>query len=121
MAKQNIVSKGNLKMVGKWSFIGGLVLAVLAAFLTGYATTVALLLFLLGFFVGFLNITERDSNKFLLGAIALLLGGVASLNAVSIFGGFSTYLAAIFTNFIAFVGAAALVVAIKVIFETSKD
>lgn len=121
MAKQKVVSKENLKLVGKWAFLAGLLLAILAAFLTGYATLVALLLFVLGLFVGFLNISERDSNKFLLGAIALLTGGIASLSAVSIFGGVSTYVGAILTNFIAFVGAAALVVAIKVIFETGRD
>lgn len=118
---KNVMSKQNMKLVGKWSFIGGLLIAILAAFLTGYGTAVALLLFVLGLLVGFLNVSEKDSTKFLLGTIAILTGGIASLNAISILGGLSTILGAVLANFIAFVGAAGLVVAIKVIFETSRD
>jgi len=110
----------NLKFVGKWAFLVGLVIAVIASFLTGYATTVALVLFVLGLVVGFLNISEKDSNKFLVANIALLTGGIASISAVSILGIVSSYLNTILGSFVAFVSAAALVVAIKAIFETTK-
>ena len=110
----------NSKFVGKWAFVVGLVIAVIASFLTGYETTVALVLFVLGLVVGFLNISEKESHHFLIALIALLTGGVASLNAISMFGIVSTYLTAVLGSFIAFVSAAALVVAIKAIFETSK-
>lgn len=109
------------KFVGKWAFLVGLVIAVLASFLTGYETTIALVLFVLGLVVGFLNISEKDSNKFLLAAIALLTGGIASMSALSMFGVVSTYLTAMIGSFVAFVSAAALVVAIKAIFETGKN
>jgi len=112
--------KMNSKFVGKWAFVVGLVIAVIASFLTGYETTVALVLFVLGLVVGFLNISEKESHHFLIALIALLTGGVASLNAISMFGIVSTYLTAVLGSFIAFVSAAALVVAIKAIFETSK-
>jgi uncharacterized membrane protein len=108
------------KFVGKWAFIVGLVVAILASFLTGYATIVAFVLFLLGLVVGFLNISEKDSNKFLLATIALLTGGIASISAISMLGVVSTYLVAILGSFVAFVSAAALVVAIKAIFETGE-
>jgi hypothetical protein len=114
------VAKKNLKMAGKWAFLIGLIIAVLASFI-GYPTVVALVLFLLGLIVGFLNISEKESHKFLLAAIALLTGGIASMSAVSMLGVVSTYLVAILGSFVAFVSAVALVVAIKVIFETSKD
>ena len=110
----------NIKFVGKWAFLIGLVIAVLASFLTGYATTIALTLFILGLVVGFLNISEKDSNKFLVANIALLTGGIASITAISIIGVVSSYLNTILGSFVAFVSAAALVVAIKAIFETGK-
>lgn len=113
--------KVKLKLVGKWTFLAGLLIAVLASFLTGYETTVALVLFFLGLVVGFLNISEKDSSKFLIGNIALLTGGIASMSAISMLGLVSAYLVAILGSFVAFVSAAALVVAIKVIFETGKD
>ncbi len=109
------------KLVGKWAFLVGLIIAVLASFLTGYAATVALALFVLGLIVGFLNISEKDSNKFLLASIALLSGGIASITAISMLAVVSTYLNAILGSFVAFVSAAALVVAIKAIFETGKN
>ncbi len=111
----------NLKFVGKWAFLVGLVIAVLASFITGYATIVALVLFLLGLVVGFLNISQRDSTKFLLATIALLTGGIASITALSILGVVSTYLTDILGSFVAFVSAAALVVAIKAVFETGRN
>lgn len=110
-----------LKFVGKWAFIVGLVIAVLASFLTGFATTVALVLFLLGLVVGFLNVSGKDSTKFLLATIALLVGGLASMTALSVFGIVSVYLSTIVGNFIAFVSAAALVVAVKAVFETGRN
>jgi uncharacterized membrane protein len=109
-----------LKPIGKWAFLAGLVIVVLASFLTAYGTVVALILFLLGLVVGFLNISEKDSNKFLVANITLLTGGIASMSALSMLGVLSTYLVRILANFVAFVSAAALVVAIKAIFETSK-
>jgi len=108
------------KFVGKWAFLVGLVIAVLASFLTGYATAVALVLFLLGLVVGFLNISEKNSSKFLLATIALLSGGIASMSALAMLGVVSAYLVTILGSFVAFVSAAALVVALKAIFETSK-
>lgn len=110
-----------LKFFGRWAFLVGLGIAVLASFITGYATTVALVLFLLGLVVGFLNISQKDSTKFLLATIALLTGGIASITALSIFGVVSTYLSVILGNFVAFASAAALVVAIKAVFETGRN
>ena len=110
-----------LKFVGKWAFIVGLIIAVLASFITGYAMIVALVLFLLGLVVGFLNITGKDSSKFLLATIALLAGGLASMTALSVFGVVSTYLSSILGSFIAFVSAAALVVALKAVVETGRN
>ena len=108
------------ELIGKWAFLIGIIIAVLAGFVTGYATTFALVLFLLGLIVGFLNISEKESTHFLIAAIALLTGGIASISAISMLGVSIDYVNTIIGNFVAFVSAAALVVAIKAIFETSK-
>lgn len=108
------------KFFGKWAFLVGLIIAVVASFVGGYAATIAMVLFLLGLLVGFLNVTEKDSTKFLVANIALLIGGIASLSAISVLGIVSAYVNAILGNFIAFVSAAALVVAVKAIFEAGK-
>lgn len=111
----------NWDLVGKWSFTLGLVIAILAAFITAVSeSTVLLILFILGLLVGFLNIAEKNSTKFLTGLIALFLIGASSLGALAVFGMVETYLVQIVSNFLAFVGASGLVVSIKVLFETSK-
>lgn len=108
------------ELIGKWAFLIGLIIAVVAGFVTSYATTVALVLFILGLVVGFLNIAEKNSVKFLVATIALLAGVTASISALSMLGVVVSYASAVLGNFVAFVSAAALVVAIKAVFETGK-
>lgn len=97
----------NLTKIGHWSFLGGLVLSVLAGFIQ--IPSFPLILFILGLVVGFLNIKERESVPFLISVIALLMMGVAGLQLGTLTG----TVAPIFNNFIAFVAAAGIVVAIK--------
>jgi len=110
-----------LDLIGKWAFIIGLLIAIIAAFVTAVqASTVLLILFILGLIVGFLNIDKKNTTEFLVSVIALL--AVGSLGALAI-GQLSTavsYLETILGNFIVFVAAAALVVSIKAIIVTSK-
>jgi len=110
----------NPSIVGKWAFIIGLVIALLASFITGYATVILSILFILGLIVGFLNITEKEIIKFLVGVITLLLLGVASIQVLSFLQVIGQYINSVLGNFISFVSAAGLVVAIKAIIETSK-
>jgi len=59
----------NRQTIGKWAFIVGLIMAVLAGlfFQPDWAIWV---LAVLGVIVGFLNITGEDTRSFLLAAIA---------------------------------------------------
>ncbi len=106
--------------IGMWAFLIGLIVAVLAVFITGYAKEVAVVLFILGLVVGFLNINDKDLIKFLVAVIALASIGTASLGALAILGTVSAYISSIVLNFVAFVSAAGLVVAIKAIVEAAK-
>ncbi len=122
-----VTSKTKMKndQIGKWAFLIGLIIAVIAAFVPSttaatYGTYIALALFILGLIVGFLNITEKDLSKFLLAVIVLLVLGSASLNVLDILKIVNDYLKSILGNFIAFVSAAGLVVSIKSILEASK-
>ena len=110
-----------LDLIGRWTFIAGLVIAVLAAFVTAVSTTtVLLILFILGLIVGFLNIDKKNTTEFLVAVIALL--AVGSLGALSVGQLVTTigYLQTILSNFIVFVAAAALVVSLKAIIVTGK-
>ena len=116
-----MAKKNNLDMVGKWAFIIGLALAILAGLLdvAGVYTVpqLALILVILGLIVGFLNIAEKDTVKLLVAIIALMAVGNAALATIP---AVNTYLIAILQNFVAFVGAAGLVVAVKVALMATK-
>ena len=109
----------NLGLIGKWAFVIGLALAIIAGLILDIYTVpnLGLILVILGLIVGFLNIAEKDTIKLLISIIALM--SVGSLT-VSIIPTISSYLEAMLTNIVIFAGSAGLVVAIKAIIETTK-
>lgn len=105
-----------MQHVGKWAFIVGLVLAVLAGI--GFNQPwFAWLLALLGLIVGFLNVTAGETQGFLLAAIGLMLSANA-VQGIPFVGGSATQ---ILSNVVAFIAAAVLVVALRALFETVRD
>jgi len=107
-----------LEQIGHWSFIMGVIMAIVAG-LAGavYAEAAALLLVVLGIIVGFLNITQKEVYNFLIAAIALLLTGAAGLEKLPAIG---SYIGPILTNISTFVAPAAVIVALKAVFELGK-
>jgi len=99
--------------VGKWTFTIGILLAVLAGFIDWAAIPVILIV--LGLIVGFLNIDEKEAERFLVAAIALLIIGTASISSLFTSGRFAGQTQLILNNFISFVSASALVVALKTV------
>lgn len=109
----------DLEQVGKWAFIAGLVVALLTGFLA--VPMAALALFVLGLIVGLLNIADKETEKFLIAAIALIVLDVASIQTLAILGTtIGAALNTILASVIAFVGASALVVAIKAIIDLGR-
>ncbi len=104
-----------MAQVGKYAFIAGVVLAILAGFVPG--TWIPVALALLGLVVGLLNITAAETRSFLLAAIGLVVG-VSSIQSLPWVG---DWLATVFGHLVVFIGPALLVVALKSLFETAKD
>ena len=115
MAKKS----NNLGLVGKWAFIIGLALAIIAGLIQGVyiIPSLMLILVILGLIVGFLNISERNTVKLLVAIIALMMVGGVTLSAIPTI---NMYLEAILANILIFASGAGLVVAIKAIIETTK-
>ena len=74
----------NLATIGKWAFIIGLVIAVLAG-LFFQPEGVIWVLVVLGVIVGLLNVTAEETRGFLLASIALTISATA-LNTLPIIG-----------------------------------
>ncbi len=102
--------------IGKWAFIAGLVIAVLAGifFQPAWAIWVVAIL---GLVVGFLNVTAEDTRGFLLAAIALTLSATA-LNTIPVVG---TALSLVLPMVVAFVAGATIVVALKELFKAARS
>jgi hypothetical protein len=101
--------------IGKWAFIVGLVIAVLAGlfFQPGWAIWV---LAILGVIVGLLNVTAEDTQSFLLASIALTLSATA-LNTVPIVG---TALSYVLPFVVAFTAGATIVIALVELFRAAR-
>lgn len=109
----------DMEQIGKWAFIAGLVICLLTGFIA--VPMVALALFVLGLIVGLLHISTKETEKFLIATIAIVILGVASIQTLSILGTtISAALNTILASFIALAGAASLVVAVKAIVEMGK-
>lgn len=102
--------------IGKWAFVFGIVIAVLATLPTGIsAEASAWVLVVLGLVVGFLNVTAKESTEFLVATLALILIG----NSASIVLG--SFVAGSLGNIATFIAPAGLVVALKAIYVLGED
>jgi uncharacterized membrane protein len=112
------MEKGNFKL-GVWAFMVGLLLAIIVA-LIGKAndTWPIIVLAILGILVGLLNVTAKEVEKFLVAAIAFLL----SFNALSyVLDKIWADISVFFSLISVFMAAAAIVVAIKALYNLARD
>ena len=102
--------------IGKWAFIVGLVIAV-AGGLGVEQSWFGWVLAALGLIVGFLNVSDKETQTFLVAAIALIVAASA-VGAIPYVGDLVTQVIA---NLVLFLGGAVLVVALKSLFAVAKD
>lgn len=111
--------------IGKYSFIGGVVLAVILGLPIALGAAKAWLmslLVLLGLIVGFLNVADKATKDFLLIATILVIVSYAG-SAGAILGGvqfIGNFLQGIFNSIMAFVVPAAIVVGLQAVYVLAK-
>jgi hypothetical protein len=111
--------------VGSLAFILGVVISIIAGIVAGmvtaYAGVIILVLVILGLIVGFLNVADKEIQPFLIAAIALIAIGTTSLLPLdTLYNGLGTVLTAMLRNIAAFVAPAALIVALKAVYNLAK-
>ena len=103
--------------VGHWAFLIGVVLALIAGLVPQLQTPrVAWVLVGLGLVVGLLNVKQKESQPFLLAAVALLLAAGSATNILKL--GWLVYL---LENVVTFIFPAAFVVAFKMLWQLASD
>lgn len=101
---------------GHWIFLIGVLVAILAGFISIPYLTVILII--AGTVVGILNIKEAEVQSFLLASIAIVVVGSAGLQILA---GVGTYVESVLKNVVTFVAPAALVVALKSVWTLAKS
>lgn len=103
--------------LGRYLFVAGLVIAVLAGLIFSSAAWVTWVLAILGLAVGFLNVSGDETRGFLLAGIAFILTATA-LQSVPVIG---EYLTAILNYVVIFVSGAILVIALQALFDIGSE
>jgi len=115
------------KNAGEYAYLITLVIAVLAgiAAAAGFGASgyVALLLVILGVIVGFLNISEKETNAFLVATIALIVASLGAsvtgttgvFSALDVVPGLGRLINAIVANIAIFAAPAAIIIAVKAV------
>ena len=117
---------GGPGMLGSWSFLVGLLLAVLLGVgLTGpYATQMYWVIFLLGVVVGLLNITSQETSAFLTAGTVLVLVsylGADVLGAAVQSGLGLDRLVSVLQSILTLFVPATIVVAVRAVFSLARN
>ena len=105
-----------MEKLGKWAFVAGLALCLIAAFFWELVVF-AWVLVVLGIIIGLLNVQESETQRFLLAAIAVTVAA-SGLQEIPYLG---TWLSKVFEYFVVLIGPAAVVVAVRSLFQTAAD
>ncbi len=111
---------GAYERFGHWAFLVGAFIAIIAGLLFRKVDSQLIIpvLFLLGVVVGLLNIKAKEITEFLIAAITLLLAAaVANFASIEFVG---LYINAILANIVSFVAPAAVIVALKAVWELAN-
>ncbi len=115
--------------VGKWAFIVGALLAVLMGILEavgqdlGTNVWLVLLLLVLGLVIGFVNISAKEVQPFLVASIAVLVTAVAANLVVgnTLFAPLGDILVNVANDVVLVVAPAALIVALRAVYGFAAE
>jgi len=127
-----MVIKSKENSVGAWAFLIGVILALVIGVstklipipaLTRYSAQIYAILSILGIIVGFLNVTGKESQTFLLaGAVLVIVSrfGMDSVTGSLIGIGVGDTVASIFAALLVLFVPATIIVALKTVFSIAK-
>ncbi len=119
MAKAKVKTKA-IALVGPAAFYIGLLIALVAAFITP-SGWLFVGLAVLGVIVGLLNITAREIGPFLFAAIAFIVAALGMQSLITLTGvAVPVELTRLAANITTLVGAGAIIIALRAIYEVSK-
>lgn len=111
------MAKGNMKgSIGKWAFLIGLIIAVIAAFF-GLNANLLIALVVIGLIVGLLNVTEKEVTPFLMSGAVLIIASYFGITMMSDV----PYAEAILNALLVLFVPATIIVAVKNVFSMARN
>jgi hypothetical protein len=109
-----------LHRMAHYAFFVGILIAIIAGLFRNVVGPEVLIttLVILGFIVGLFNLTTKETQPFLIAAIALMLAGIVNLGLIP---GIGLYLRSILSNIVVFVVPGAIIVGMKAIWKLASD
>jgi hypothetical protein len=104
-------------VIGSWAFLIGIIVAIVMAFVWDVNTLAALILVIVGLIVGLLNVTEKETQPFLMAGAVLVIVSALGQNVLAIVPIISKMLSNILIIFV----PATIVVALRSVFGIAKD
>ena len=112
--KEKIMNK-----LGKYAVVVGVVVAIIGGFVA--ATWVVTALTVLGVVVGLLNVNTKEIKDFLIGSVSLVVISSMGANGMTQIPEVGPILMRIYISLLLFISPAAIIVALKAIYEIAKD
>ncbi len=113
--------KKSKNLIGAWAFLIGVILAIVLGlfntFLGANSNYILWILIVLGIIVGLLNITGKESSKFLLASLALVIVSYMGQSVLGIISQIGAILSAFLVLFI----PATIIVALRNMFDLAKS
>lgn len=120
----------DMEQIGEWAFVLFVIIALIAGIAIGadlLSTTnaqwITLVLMILGIIVGFITVTEKETSRFLIAAVALMalsIRGETFTDLNLILEPLGSILDSIVFNITAFVAPAAAIIAIKAVYALAR-
>lgn len=109
--------------IGRWSFILGVLIAIVVGILSSQGESVMLvsLLIILGFIVGLLNVQLKETTEFLIAGVALVIVSQMAGSVVSSVPIIGPFIQAILASILIFVLPATIMVAVRKIYALERD
>lgn len=113
--------------IGVWSFIAGVLIAILIALATFFGKSAGLqswsviVLVILGLIVGLLNIGANEVDRFLLASVAFVIASASMATVFAQLGTSFDWLQVFMGAIAVFAAPAALLVAFKALYNVAKD
>lgn len=103
--------------IGAWTFLIGVILAVIFGLIGTISPTIAWILVIVGLIAGLLNIADEEAEPFLISGAVLIIAGAFGQQAVDIIPVFEGILNALLLIFV----PATIIVAIKNVFSLARN